>query len=314
MVYQHDGSVRRYRHAVASCSTTICTQGWLWPPPAAYRGMHGCKSSRQQATTPLRANGADGGFGRIRGVDEREEQRLWEEHKGNHSRKRPSSRDGATADRRSSAGSRTDCRTCQEEKPEIEPPVMSLMTCSASRRKDALPRQGGKPRRRTASQAGAAASAVPVRYRHKQRRQPSKRNRQRIPHRNRSASRLSVENAAGADMNRRIADVGKSVKMKRAHGGRAAAQTRGDETRPFDGLLEPHHREIVRRVNTVGAGYQIGYLRDITSLRGDPFHRSIWEKEQRGKSRPIFPCATLTSGSIPTRPSITMKGRRNARR
>ena len=53
--------------------------------------------------------------------------------------------------------------------------------------------------------------------------------------------------------------------------------------RPFDGLLEPHHREgSFVKVNTVGAGYQIGYLKDVTRY-GATFHPLDLGKEQREK-------------------------------
>ena len=55
------------------------------------------------------------------------------------------------------------------------------------------------------------------------------------------------------------------------------------QPRPFDGLLEPYHREgSFVKVNTVGARYQIGHLKDVTRY-GATFHPLDLDKAQQAK-------------------------------
>ena len=93
-------------------------------------------------------------------------------------------------------------------------------------------------------------------------------------------------------MNRRIADVERQIREDEARLTAEERQRRHEEEmkpRPFDGLLEPHHREgSFVKVNTVGAGYQIGYLRDITRY-GATFHPLDLGKEQREKIAAYIP-------------------------
>ena len=181
------------------------------------------------------------------------------------------------------------------EKPEIEPPVMSLYDLfgfTAEERR--IAQTGGKPRRRS--------------NRHKlaQPRQPSLfdtpteatattiRAEQTAQTSTETAARPAypVENAAGADMNRRIADVERQIREDEARLTAEERQRRHEEEmkpRPFEGLLEPHHREgSFVKVNTVGAGYQIGYLKDVTRY-GATFHPLDLGKEQREKIAAYIP-------------------------
>lgn len=53
--------------------------------------------------------------------------------------------------------------------------------------------------------------------------------------------------------------------------------------RPFDELLEPHHREgSLVKVDADGARYQIGYLKDVTQY-GATFHPLDLDKAQQAK-------------------------------
>ena len=151
----------------------------------------------------------------------------------------------------------------KEEKPEIEPPVMSLYDLfgfTAEERR--IAQTGGKPRRRS----NRPKLAQP--------RQPS------LFDTPTEATAKTAQPVQTATVDQPI-ESGHSRLVSEAE-----RQRRHEEEmkpRPFDGLLEPHHREgSFVKVNTVGAGYQIGYLKDVTRY-GATFHPLDLGKEQREK-------------------------------
>ena len=175
----------------------------------------------------------------------------------------------------------------KEEKPEIEPPVISLYDLfgfTAEERR--IAQTGGKPRRRsnrpklaqprqpslfdTPTQA-TAETAQPVQT---------------------ATAEYHVEIGIRADLNRRITDAERQIREEEAKLTAEERQRKHEEEmkpRPFDGLLEPHHREgSFVKVNTVGARYQIGYLKDVTRY-GATFHPLDLGKEQREKIAAYIP-------------------------
>ena len=151
----------------------------------------------------------------------------------------------------------------KEEKPEIEPPVISLYDLfgfTAEERR--IAQTGGKPRRRS----NRPKLAQP--------RQPS------LFDTPTEATAKTAQPVQTATVDQPI-ESGHSRLVSEAE-----RQRRHEEEmkpRPFDGLLEPHHREgSFVKVNTVGAGYQIGYLKDVTRY-GATFHPLDLGKEQREK-------------------------------
>ncbi len=175
----------------------------------------------------------------------------------------------------------------KEEKPEIEPPVISLYDLfgfTAEERR--IAQTGGKPRRRS----NRPKLAQP--------RQPSlfdtpteatAETAQSVPT---ATVDYPVENGIKADMNRRITDVERQIREEEAKLTAEERQRKNEEEmkpRPFDGLLEPHHRDgSFVKVNTVGARYQIGYLKDVTRY-GATFHPLDLGKEQREKIAAYIP-------------------------
>ncbi len=175
----------------------------------------------------------------------------------------------------------------KEEKPEIEPPVISLYDLfgfTAEERRVA--QTGGKPRRRSnrpklaqprqpslfdAPTQTTAETAQPVQT---------------------ATAEYPVENGIKEDLNRRITDVERQIREEEAKLTAEERQRKHEEEmkpRPFDGLLEPHHREgSFVEVNTVGAGYQIGYLKDVTRY-GAMFHPLDLDKTQREKIAAYIP-------------------------
>ena len=181
----------------------------------------------------------------------------------------------------------TTATTLKEEKPEIEPPVMSLYDLFGFTEEERRVAQtGGKSRRRSnrpkpvqprqpslfdmpAATAGKQQAAADT-----------------------STAVYPVENAFREDANRRIAEVERQMREDEAKLTAEERQRKHEEEmqpRPFDGLLEPHHREgAFVKVNTVGARYQIGYLKDLTPY-GATFHPLDLEKAQREKIATYIP-------------------------
>ncbi len=175
----------------------------------------------------------------------------------------------------------------KEEKPEIEPPIISLYDLfgfTAEERR--IAQTGGKPRRRsnrpkltqprqpslfdTPTQT-TAETAQPVQT---------------------ATADYPVENGIKEDLNRRITDVERQIREEEAKLTAEERQRKHEEEmkpRPFKELLEPHHREgSFVKVNTAGARYQIGYLKDVTHY-GATFHPLDLGKEQREKIAAYIP-------------------------
>ena len=151
----------------------------------------------------------------------------------------------------------------KEEKPEIEPPVISLYDLfgfTAEERR--IAQTGGKPRRRS----NRPKLAQP--------RQPSLFD---TPTRETAKTAQPVQTAT-AD---HPIESGHSRQTSEAE-----RQRRHEEEmkpRPFDELLEPHHREgSLVKVDADGARYQIGYLKDVTQY-GATFHPLDLDKAQQAK-------------------------------
>ena len=183
------------------------------------------------------------------------------------------------------------------EKPEIEPPVMSLYDLFGFTEEERRVAQtGGKPRRRnnrpklaqprqpslfdTPTEAVATAKA-------EQTARTANDETTVSPH-----PRYPVENGIEADMNRRISDVEQQIREDEAKLTAEERQRRHEEEmkpRSFEGLLEPHHREgAFVKVNTEGTRYQIGYLKDVTRY-GATFHPLDLDTAQREKIAAYIP-------------------------
>ena len=183
------------------------------------------------------------------------------------------------------------------EKPEIEPPVMSLYDLFGFTEEERRVAQtGGKPRRRnnrpklaqprqpslfdTPTEAVATAKA-------KQTARTANTETTVSPR-----PRYPVENGTEADMNRRISDVERQMREREAKLSAEERQRKHEEEmqpRPFEGLLEPHHREgSFVKVNTAGVRYQVGYLKDVTRY-GATFHPLDLDTAQREKIAAYIP-------------------------
>ena len=157
----------------------------------------------------------------------------------------------------------------KEEKPEIEPPVLTLYDLfgfTAEERR--IAQTGGKPRRRS----NRPKLAQP--------RQPSLFD---------TTTQATAETAQPVQ----IATADHPIESGHSRQvSEAERQRRHEEEmkpQPFDGLLEPHHRDgSFVKVNTVGARYQIGYLKDVTRY-GATFHPLDLGKEQREKIAAYIP-------------------------
>ncbi len=151
----------------------------------------------------------------------------------------------------------------KEEKPEIEPPVLTLYDLfgfTAEERR--IAQTGGKPRRR---------SNHPKLV---QPRQPS-------------LFDTPIKATAKTAQPVQTATADHSIENGQSRlESEAERQRRHEEDmqpRPFDGLLEPYHREgSFVKVNTVGARYQIGHLKDVTRY-GATFHPLDLDKAQQAK-------------------------------
>jgi len=181
--------------------------------------------------------------------------------------------------------------TPKEEKPEIEPPVMSLYDLFGFTEEERRVAQtGGKSRRRnncpklaqprqpslfdtpmgaaaTTPQATQTANADAV-----------------------SASKplYPVENAFRDEANRRVAEVERQMREDQAKLSAEERQRKHEEQmqpRPFGGVMEPHLRDgSLVKENTAGADYQVGYLKDLTPY-GATFHPLELDAAQKEKAR-----------------------------
>ena len=181
----------------------------------------------------------------------------------------------------------------KEEKPEIEPPVMSLYDLfgfTAEERRVA--QTGGKPHRRSnrpklAQPRQPSLFDTPMEAVAMAKAEQSDRTAQMT-----AAPVYPVENAFEREHRERVSEVERQMHEDEAKLTAEERQRKHEEEmqpRPFDGLLEPHHREgSLVRVNTVGVRYQIGYLKDVTRY-GATFHPLDVDKAQREKIAAYIP-------------------------
>lgn len=181
----------------------------------------------------------------------------------------------------------------KEEKPEIEPPVMSLYDLfgfTAEERRVA--QTGGKPHRRSnrpklAQPRQPSLFDTPMEAVAMAKAEQSDRTAQMT-----AAPVYPVENAFEREHRERVSEVERQMHEDEAKLTAEERQRKHEEEmqpRPFDGLLEPHHREgSLVRVNTVGVRYQIGYLKDVTRY-GATFHPLDLDKAQREKIAAYIP-------------------------
>ncbi len=146
----------------------------------------------------------------------------------------------------------------KEEKPEIEPPLLTLYDLFGFTQEERrIAQTGGKPRR----QSNRPKLAQP--------RQPSLFD---TPTEATAKTTQPVQTVTASGHSRQESE----VERQRRH-------EEDMKPRPFNGLLEPHHHEgSFVKVNTVGAGYQIGYLKDVTRY-GATFHPLDLDKAQQAK-------------------------------
>jgi len=183
----------------------------------------------------------------------------------------------------------------REEKPEIEPPVMSLYDLFGFTAEEVrIAQTGGKPRRRS-NRPKPAQPRQPSLFDAPTQTAATTTQEERTAHGSaESAPRPTypVENGFTADLNRRITDIGRQMREEEGKLSAEERQRRHEEEmqpRPFKELLEPHHREgSFVKVNIDATRYQIGYLKDVTRY-GATFHPLDLEKAQREKIAAYIP-------------------------
>ena len=167
----------------------------------------------------------------------------------------------------------------KEEKPEIEPPVMTLYDLfgfSAEERR--IAQTGGKPRRRS----NRPKLAQP--------RQPSL-----FDTPTEAVATAKAAQTVHSVANEHSRPVSEAERQNREVDAKLTAEERQRkheeemQPRPFKELLEPHLREgSFVKVNIDAARYQIGYLKDVTRY-GATFHPLDLEKAQREKIAAYIP-------------------------
>ena len=167
----------------------------------------------------------------------------------------------------------------KEEKPEIEPPVMTLYDLfgfSAEERR--IAQTGGKPRRRS----NRPKLAQP--------RQPSL-----FDTPTEAVATAKAAQTVHTAANEHRGQVSEAERQNREVDAKLTAEERQRkheeemQPRPFKELLEPHHREgSFVKVNIDEARYQIGYLKDVTRY-GATFHPLDLDKAQREKIAAYIP-------------------------
>ena len=171
----------------------------------------------------------------------------------------------------------------REEKPEIEPPVMTLYDLFGFTAEEVrIARTGGKPRRRNSRSKQA------------QPRQPSLFDTlteavamvETVQTVHTTAPDDPIDNVPASERRNQVSEVGRQMREEEAKLSAEERQRRHEEEmqpRPFEGLLEPHLKEgSFVRGNTAGVRYQVGYLKDVTRY-GATFHPLDLGKEQREK-------------------------------
>ena len=181
----------------------------------------------------------------------------------------------------------------REEKPEIEPPVMSLYDLFGFTEEERRVAQtGGKSRRRSNRPKLAQPRQPSLFDTPMQAATTATRTEQAAHTSGASDSLYPVENGVTEEMNRRIGEVERQMREEEAKLSAEERQRKHEEEmkpRPFEGLLEPHHREgAFVKVNTEGTRYQVGYLKDVTRY-GATFHPLDLDKAQREKIAAYIP-------------------------
>ena len=176
----------------------------------------------------------------------------------------------------------------REEKPEIEPPIMTLYDLFGFTAEEVrIAQTGGKPRRRS-NRPKMVQPRQPSLFDAPTQTAAATTQEERTAHGSaESAPRPAypVENGFKADLNRRITDIERQMREEAKLSAEERQRRHEEEMqpRPFDGLLEPHLKEgSFVRVNTAGVRYQVGYLKDVTRY-GATFHPLDLGKEQREK-------------------------------
>ena len=210
-----------------------------------------------------------------------EQQTLWGQEAIAEDTVRPAQTDKATA------------APLKEEKPEIEPPVMSLYDLFGFTEEERRVAQtGGKSRRRSNRPKLAQPRQPSLFDTPMQAATTATRTEQAVHTSGASDTRYPVENGVTEEMNRRIGEVERQMREEEAKLSAEERQRKHEEEmkpRPFEGLLEPHHREgAFVKVNTEGTRYQVGYLKDVTRY-GATFHPLDLDKAQREKIAAYIP-------------------------
>ena len=210
-----------------------------------------------------------------------EQQTLWGQEAIAEDTVRPAQTDKATA------------APLKEEKPEIEPPVMSLYDLFGFTEEERRVAQTGGKSRRRSNRPKLAQPRQPLLFdTPMQAATTATRTEQAVHTSGASDTRYPVENGVTEEMNRRIGEVERQMREEEAKLSAEERQRKHEEEmkpRPFEGLLEPHHREgAFVKVNTEGTRYQVGYLKDVTRY-GATFHPLDLDKAQREKIAAYIP-------------------------
>ena len=281
MVYQHDGGVEGIATQLRELLDDNLHARLVMRLYSG--GIRDARLQEQQAKaqttdTPLRTEPTAEDLAAFGAWTKEKEQRLWEERTPKATDFEEATVVQETVQPPTAAVQQEAERTAvpaKEEKPEIEPPVMSLYDLfgfTAEERR--IAQTGGKPRRRS-NRPKLAQPRQPSLFDTPTQATATTIQAEQTAHTpTETAARPAypVENAAGADMNRRIADVERQIREDEARLTAEERQRRHEEEmkpRPFDGLLEPHHREgSFVKVNPVDAekyakeAIQAGVLED----------------------------------------------------
>ena len=181
----------------------------------------------------------------------------------------------------------------KEEKPEIEPPVMSLYDLFGFTEEERCVAQTGGKSRRRSNRPKLAQPRQPSLFDTPMQAAATTTRTEQAAHTSGASDTLyPVENGVKEEMNRRIGEVERQMREEEAKLSAEERQRKHEEEmkpRPFEGLLEPHHREgAFVKVNTEGTRYQVGYLKDVTRY-GATFHPLDLDKAQREKIAAYIP-------------------------
>ncbi len=181
----------------------------------------------------------------------------------------------------------------KEEKPEIEPPIMSLYDLFGFTEEERRVAQtGGKSRRRN-NRPKLAQPRQPSLFDTSMQAATTATRTEQAAHTSGASDALyPVENGVTEEMNHRIGEVERQIREEEAKLSAEERQRKHEEEmkpRPFEGLLEPYHREgAFVKVNIEGTRYQVGYLKDVTRY-GATFHPLDLDKAQREKIAAYIP-------------------------